>query len=989
MLAKLHRLAAVTEALGRSSDRDEMARLLVDHLDGLLQQAAVAVYWRRSDGGLGPAASAGVEGPRWDRALERGASEALQRRRSVSHLASDPSGPDASASSVVATPLVLEQEPIGALSVVHGGEAADRDELISLVEALAAAASLGFERLRGRARQAAAEREAQMLRRTGRVLTAALDPERVLTEVLELVRAELEVSRCAILLLDPATGDLVVRVAVGYVVRQGTRVSSDRGVTGRVARSGEAERVADVLLDSAYIAGVPGGRSEMVAPLNSEGELIGVIDVESTEVDAFSAGDLRMLEAIGAQVASAVRNAELHGAVQRRARRMALLAEAGRALTEVTVPDVLLGKILRLARDALEFSHCAILLREPGSGDLVVRAAVGYGEIVGKRVPAGQGISSEVVETGRAVLVPDVLDDGRYVPGVVGGRTELVAPIVIDGEVVGTLDAESPEVAAFDEDDLGLLAAFAVQAGSALRNARLLDRLEQRGSRLAVIHRVSQTLATVLDPDQVLDEILRLARGALAFSRSAIVLVDPEQGELVVRAALGYGDILGKRLPLQGSVTGTVVQRGEPILVSDVRQDPRYIEGSVGAACEMASPLRVRGEVIGVIDAEAEQVSAFSERDLELLSVFAVHAATAIHNARLFRRLEDANHALRANLKEMERLNRELEASARQIRDNNIQLERQVRQLRALHRAGQAMTATLDLDQTLGAILSMTSEIISTSAGTIKLLDEETEEMTVRASCGSMPGLEERLDLPLQVGERVIGVFELGAERAIGAEDRRLLETMASQAAVAIENARLFEDTQRTYYETLRSLAGALEARDAYTQGHSERVAKLSLEVGRVLGLVDDELREIYSAAMLHDIGKIGVRDAILLKPGGLTEGEMEAIRSHPALGDTILGPLKFLGRVATYVKHHHERWDGRGYPEELAGEDIPLPSRIVAVADAFDALTTDRPYRDRLSDTDALDEIRRNAGSQFDPRAVEAMLEVLEKTTADSSPKN
>jgi HD-GYP domain-containing protein (c-di-GMP phosphodiesterase class II) len=479
----------------------------------------------------------------------------------------------------------------------------------------------------------------------------------------------------------------------------------------------------------------------------------------------------------------------------------------------------------------------------------------------------------------------------------------------------------------------------------------------------------------------VLDVILRLARGALAFSRSAIVLVDHENQDLVVRAELGYGEVVGRRLPIEGSITGSVVQTGEPILVRDVSKDPRYIEGSIGAACEMAVPLRVRGEVIGVIDAESDRVGAFSERDMELMSVFAVHAATAIHNARLFRRLEDTNQALRSSLREMERLNVELEASAQQIRETNVRLERQLQQLRVLHRAGQAMTATLDLDQTLDAILAMTREIIDTSAATIRLLDEESHEMLVRATNGTMPKDDRRIDVPLRVGDRLIGVFELGSKREIVDEERRLLETMASQAAIAIENARLFEDTQRTYYTTLRSLASALEARDAYTRGHSDRVAMLSRRIAERLGLAVGDLQELHSAAMLHDIGKIGVRDDILLKPARLTEAEMDVIRRHPALGDTILGPLKFLGRVATFVKHHHERWDGTGYPEGLAGENIPLPSRIVAVADCYDALTTDRPYRDSMSGDRAIEEIRRNAGTQFDPVVVDALIGALESS--------
>jgi putative nucleotidyltransferase with HDIG domain len=212
-----------------------------------------------------------------------------------------------------------------------------------------------------------------------------------------------------------------------------------------------------------------------------------------------------------------------------------------------------------------------------------------------------------------------------------------------------------------------------------------------------------------------------------------------------------------------------------------------------------------------------------------------------------------------------------------------------------------------------------------------------------------------------------------------------MLETLASQAAIAIENARLFEDTQRIYYETLKSLARALEARDDYTRGHSERVADLSLAIAQDLGLDDEQLHLIYNSALLHDIGKIGVRDAILLKPRKLTEQEMAVIRKHPTFGNAILGPLKFLGEVSELVKHHHERWDGTGYPSGLKGEAIPLASRIIAVADTYDAMTSTRPYRAAIPHQDAIDEIRREAGSQLDPTVVEAFLRVVERRMGDA----
>ena len=386
--------------------------------------------------------------------------------------------------------------------------------------------------------------------------------------------------------------------------------------------------------------------------------------------------------------------------------------------------------------------------------------------------------------------------------------------------------------------------------------------------------------------------------------------------------------------------------------------------------------MKVRGETIGTLDAESPVQGAYDGDDLELLEVFASHAAAAIHNARMFQKVEDANATLRANIQEMERLNRELD-STRQTRGPTTRWS--VGQaLIALHRAGQTITSSLDLDTTLQHILTMTRDIVDTSSSTIKLLDHETKELRVRASSGVMVQGEAMVDVPLRVGDRTIGVFELAAGKAFGDEERRMLETLASQASIAIENARLFDETQRTYYDTLRSLAGALEARDSYTQGHSERVAKLSMRIAEELGLPEEDRKEIYSAALLHDIGKIGVRDEVLLKPGRLTPEEMNIIRGHPIFGDAILGPLKFLGKVAGMVRHHHERWDGNGYPDKLKGEDIPLASRIVAVADSFDALTSDRPYRDRKTLGETLRIVEEESGRQFDPQVVRALFGVL-----------
>ncbi|MGC7880231.1 HD-GYP domain-containing protein, partial [Desulforudis sp. 1190] len=167
------------------------------------------------------------------------------------------------------------------------------------------------------------------------------------------------------------------------------------------------------------------------------------------------------------------------------------------------------------------------------------------------------------------------------------------------------------------------------------------------------------------------------------------------------------------------------------------------------------------------------------------------------------------------------------------------------------------------------------------------------------------------------------------------------------------------------------------EAKDAYTRGHSVRVAKLARACARALGLNTEEQEQVYLAALLHDVGKIGVSEDVLLKPGRLDPAEWEEVKSHPVVGARIIEPARFPTAVIAAVRHHHEDYDGGGYPDGLAGEEIPLLARVIRVADTYDAMTSARPYRQALTPQQALEELRRWAGRQFDPRVVEAFLRV------------
>jgi putative nucleotidyltransferase with HDIG domain len=205
------------------------------------------------------------------------------------------------------------------------------------------------------------------------------------------------------------------------------------------------------------------------------------------------------------------------------------------------------------------------------------------------------------------------------------------------------------------------------------------------------------------------------------------------------------------------------------------------------------------------------------------------------------------------------------------------------------------------------------------------------------------------------------------------------LEAANEQLRVALgENEQLLERTKRAYLSTITSLARTIEAKDPYTGGHTERVAEYALMLARELGFHDEELNDVEVGAVIHDIGKIGIPDRILLKPGRLDSEEFEEMRRHPEISSYILDELDLPSVVRDMARNHHERFDGKGYPDGLTGEEIPLAARILTVADAFDAMTSDRPYRRALSQEVAAAEIRRNAGSQFCPQVVAALEKCL-----------
>lgn len=364
------------------------------------------------------------------------------------------------------------------------------------------------------------------------------------------------------------------------------------------------------------------------------------------------------------------------------------------------------------------------------------------------------------------------------------------------------------------------------------------------------------------------------------------------------------------------------------------------------------------------------------------------------------------------------------------LRDRSESLTKKVLELATLYEMSRALGSTFDIDVLLDSVLDSAMRIFNVEIGYVTLRDQETgelhvsawrggggsrvDEAAVRASMSEWviregrplifnpprEGEEDRIDtlsgalaalcVPLISSEGTLGAITVGsrdANQRFTSDDVRLLATIANHVTIAIGNIELFSSLQEAYLATVRALATAVDAKDPYTRGHSDRVARFALIIADSMSVSVEQRIALEMAAYLHDIGKIGISEDILHKPGKLTDEEMAQMRHHPLIGANIVRPVAFPWPIAPIVRHHHEHYDGAGYPAGLKGEEIPLLARVLTVADAFEAMTSDRPYRRGRSEQDAILELRRCSGSHFDPRVIEAFIHVLERDAVDEQP--
>lgn len=354
-------------------------------------------------------------------------------------------------------------------------------------------------------------------------------------------------------------------------------------------------------------------------------------------------------------------------------------------------------------------------------------------------------------------------------------------------------------------------------------------------------------------------------------------------------------------------------------------------------------------------------------------------------------------------------------------------LKKKVAELQALYEIGKSLTSTLELEEVLRLIAKKVKSIMNVSSCSLRLMDDTKQLLVLKCAYGfdkkfykakkrlkigesiagrvvannkpyiindirkerlykyphlnKQKGLFSLLSVPLVQKGKAIGVLSVYNKKAdrYNNDDLNVLNMFASQASIAIENAIYYEQAKTGYLNTIKTLANIIDAKDNYTYGHSERVTKNCLLLADKFGLSEHDKEVLKYASLLHDVGKIGIDVGLLRKPSKLTEREWKAMAMHPVLGSGIVKQVGFLNELSPIILHHHERWDGKGYPDKLKGSDIPISARILSITDAYEAMVSDRPYRKALSLKAAKKELLNSSGSQFDPKMVKQFMAIIE----------
>ncbi len=530
------------------------------------------------------------------------------------------------------------------------------------------------------------------------------------------------------------------------------------------------------------------------------------------------------------------------------------------------------------------------------------------------------------------------------------------------------------------------------------------EQIQRHVSELEALYDSGLALSQTLDPKTIGNRLIEILAERLDWDHAAVRLRGPDSDAIELLAFSGshtavaetdLGELRARSTVAKvgQGLAGWVIENGQAVRSGNLELDGRYVPTFSGMHSGLYIPMKIGEITIGCVSVESPQLEAFGESDERLVSTLAAQAAVAIEKARLF--------------------------------DQTI---RRLDQVMTLRQIDKVITSSTDLRTTLGVVLDLVTAQLSVDAALVLLLEPDMLMLNYALGRGFRSSKESRVSLrlgesqagraalerrtiyipnmetatfsqadlldgeefvayacvPLIAKGEVKGVLEIFHRAPLHPDEEWFdyLNVLAGQIAIAVDNSTMFDHLQRSnlelslaYEATIEGWSRALDLRDRDTEGHTQRVTDLAVRLARELGYSNPDIAHLRRGGLLHDIGKVGIPDIILNKPGPLTPEEWEIMRCHPQYAYDMLMPIAYLRRAIDIPYCHHERWDGSGYPRGIKGETIPLSARIFAVADVYDALTSDRPYRKAWSVEKTIAYLREQSGSHFDPHIVDVFL--------------
>lgn len=771
-----------------------------------------------------------------------------------------------------------------------------------------------------------------------------------------------------------------------------------------------------------------GVRSYVMVPLLAEGELIGTLNLGADTPGGFSSEDVRIVGEVADILAVAFQQARIKESLQQSVAEIQNLQDITRALLELeelaeVMHAVAEGIVTHLAYDMVIVSrYVAEQSAFVGSAffpvtELSTEALdrLGYSGLKEKlhqhrlTYQAGLNPFLDRVLDGEVVTRNSLADFLKpWVPQSTAEELQnyferevyIDVPMQVGEKTVGTILAGARKGPITPGQQQALMR-VADQAAVAIENARLFAETSQALERERRLTEVAHTINSTLELPTLLNTIVQLAVELVGADFGGLALIEPDGQSMTYPYLYNLPRGLSETpIPEGQGLAWQVAESGESVRLNDYSSYSRALSNWVTAGVRTAVmvPVTVGDTCIGALGVGGFSAETqFSDRDLAVAEAVGRQAGVAIQNARLYaaeqaRRQElDTLYGLSRRLVAIHELSAVLDTIARHTVETvhvtfcRITLrERGQYVCRAAH-----PIRPLDFDLGVGRVAPWTAarqyQRVLRDNRPLVLARAETDLEEKERQTLLLNKVETVCLIPLRVGEKKIGVMALGEARHLNrtpfdADKLNLITSIAEQAASAIQRARLHEELEESYVETVLALANAMDARDTYTGNHSQRLAEWAVATARELGCSLEEIRTIEWGALLHDIGKIGVPDSILLKEGPLTQDEWKVIERHPDVGAGIVAPVKRLEDVAPIIRAHQEKYDGTGYPDGLRGDKIPLGARILAVVDAYGAITDKRPYQEARPHEEAVAELERCAGTQFDPQVVEAFLRALER---------